>query len=109
VYVQSFPQPGNKRAISSHGGAQPQWRRDGRELFFLAPDHTLMAVDVVSGPTLETGVPKALFRPRVPGDVMTPRNHYAVSTDGQRFLIDTADLDAPPSIVVVINWSTPLK
>jgi eukaryotic-like serine/threonine-protein kinase len=108
VYVQSFPQAGNKRAISIHGGVQPQWRRDGRELFFLAPDHTLMAVDVRSGPTFDAGVPRVLFRAPIAGDLMNPRNQYATSADGQRFLIETADVDLPPSIVVVLNWQSAL-
>ena len=43
VYVQTFPVPGAKRTISVGGGAEPQWRRDGRELYYLAPDGTLMA------------------------------------------------------------------
>src|SRR5439155_26117796 len=46
VYIQSFPVPGGRRTISVGGGTEPQWRRDGKELFYLAADHMLMAVDV---------------------------------------------------------------
>jgi serine/threonine protein kinase/Tol biopolymer transport system component len=46
VYVQSFPVPGGKWQVSNSGGAQPQWRRDGSELFYISSDRKLMAVDV---------------------------------------------------------------
>lgn len=61
VYVQSFPKPGSKVEISTSGGSEPRWRRDGKELFFLAGTK-LMAVEVRSDmPILEAGVPKVLF------------------------------------------------
>ena len=65
VYVQSFPQTGGKWLISTAGGAQPQWRGDGKELFYIAPDKTLMAVDINAGVSLETSTPKALFATQV--------------------------------------------
>jgi Tol biopolymer transport system component len=55
VYVAAFPSFPQKRQLSAGGGAHPQWRGDGRELYYLAPDRRLMAVDVRSGATLETG------------------------------------------------------
>src|SRR5438552_974872 len=62
-HIQSFPQPGAKQQISTKGGYQPRWSRDGKELFYLAPDATLMAVSIKSaGPSLEAGVPAALFK-----------------------------------------------
>ena len=42
IYIQSFPEPGAKQTVSVAGGAQPQWRADGRELFYVAADWTLM-------------------------------------------------------------------
>ena len=62
VYVAAFPSFPQKRQLSAGGGAQPQWRGDGKELYYLAPDRKLMDVDVRSGATLETGVPHALFQ-----------------------------------------------
>jgi eukaryotic-like serine/threonine-protein kinase len=109
VYVQSLPQPEAKRAVSVHGGLQPQWARNGRELFFLTPEHVLMSVDIRLGTTIDIGIPKALFRAPVVGDVMSPRNQFAASVDGDRFLIETADDDAPSAIVVVLNWSEELQ
>ncbi len=46
VYVQSFPASSGKVQVSTQGGADPRWRRDGKELFYLAADHKLMAVEV---------------------------------------------------------------
>src|SRR5262249_25136480 len=52
VYVQSFPAGGNEIQISSNGGSQPRWRKDGKELFYLTPDNKLMTVAVKIGPAL---------------------------------------------------------
>jgi len=75
--VQPFPEPGGKWQISRDGGAQPRWRRDGKEIFFIAPDRKLMAADVkLEGSNFEVSVPKPLFQTksqviRIPGMVMT--------------------------------------
>ena len=64
VYVQPFQGTGAKLAVSTGGGIAPRWRRDGRELFYIAPDGAMMAVTLhasVDGRTLETGVPVKLF------------------------------------------------
>ena len=108
VYVQTFPVPGAKRTISVGGGAEPQWRRDGRELYYLAPDGTLMAAAVSTrGDIFDAGRPAPLFQARIPADIITFRNHYAASRDGQRFLIDAADDNEP--INVVVNWTALLS
>jgi serine/threonine protein kinase len=110
VYVQTFPASGGKWLVSANGGAQPRWRRDGKELFFIAPDRKLMAVDVkLEGSTFEAGVPKVLFQTRVAG-YPNPRNVYEVSADGQRFLIITPLEEATSTpITVVVNWTAELK
>ena len=108
VYVQTFPVPGRKRVVSVNGGAQPRWRRDGRELFYLASDHTLMAVQISLGETLEPGRPQPLFRADVFGRLNTYRSHYTVTADGQRFLVDSAN-GSQPSITTIVNWTTLLK
>jgi hypothetical protein len=108
VYVQTFPEPGAKRTISLSGGAEPQWRRDGRELYYLAPDGTLMAVAVSSNDdNFQAGRPVPLFQTRIPADIITFRNHYAPSRDGQRFLVDAADDNEP--INIVVNWTALLS
>ncbi|HMG32609.1 MAG TPA: hypothetical protein VKM94_01625, partial [Blastocatellia bacterium] len=111
VYVRSFPDRGGKWPVSTNGGAQPRWRRDGKELFYISADKKLMAVDVIAdGASFEPAVPKALFDLRVPGNLPGPRNWYAVSKDGQRFLVTTnlEESTAQPT-TVVLNWTADLK
>jgi Tol biopolymer transport system component len=89
VYVQSFPASGGKSHVSTDGGADPRWRRDGKELFYLSPDRKLMAVPVKGETTFEADVPKVLFQTRVPALTVYDRNSYDVTKDGQRFLINS--------------------
>jgi serine/threonine protein kinase len=114
VYVQSYPTSGGKWQVSTGGGAQPQWRHDGKELFYLAPDRKLMAVEVNStGPTFVAGVPQPLFEAHVvaifPGGAGTGP-YYAVTGDGQRFLLNTLAGDSTPvPLTIVLNWTAGLK
>ncbi|MGH8772150.1 MAG: TolB family protein, partial [Burkholderiales bacterium] len=112
VYVQSFPSSGGKWQISTNGGAQPQWRGDGKELFYLSVDRKLMAVEVNgSGPTFEASVPRPMFELRVQSvGLPGPRNFYAAARDGQRFLVTSliGDPIATPTMVV-LNWTIDLK
>src|SRR5712692_1489429 len=64
VYVQDFPTARRRWKVSTDGGAQPHWRRDGKELFYLAGDGKLMAVPIEGGPTFSPGVPVPLFQTR---------------------------------------------
>ena len=66
IYVQSFPAGAGKFQISTGAaGSQPRWRRDGKELFYVAADGKLMAVEVKTAPKFEAGAPKALFDARI--------------------------------------------
>jgi len=108
VYVQSFPVPGGPHRVSTNSGMQPRWRRDGKELFYLSTDRKLMAVDVKTGPsTFEAGVPRQLFDTRI--TVLEGRNIYAVTPDGQRFLINTGESPFGAQLNVVLNWTADLK
>jgi hypothetical protein len=102
VYVAAFPGAGGKRQISTDGGANPRWRRDGKELFYLAPNNTLMAAAVNSqGASFEVASVTALFETRRSGNTDFP---YDVSADGQRFLIISASDDTSASgITVAVN------
>ena len=106
VYVQGFSldpsHPRGKWQISTAGGEEPQWRRDGRELFYVA-GNKLMAVDVkTDGQSFEAGIPKRLFDVRMPSRV---RNRYVVSKDGQRFLVNLPLEEASKApIEVLVNW-----
>ncbi len=111
VYVQSFPLSGTKLRVSTSGGFMPRWRRDGKELFYLSPDKMLTAVEVEGGPSVRVGRPMPLFAtglgiPNPSGQTSS----YAVSRDGQRFLISTpvVEMNSAP-ITVVLNWTAGLK
>jgi serine/threonine protein kinase len=109
VYVQTFPFSGSEWRISTDVGGQPRWRSNGRELFYIGQDRKLMVVDVKLGSTFQAGVPKPLFDTRVP-TITDFRNHYSVTSDGQRFLINsmTQQRGSTP-IDVVKNWTALLK
>jgi eukaryotic-like serine/threonine-protein kinase len=108
VYAQTFPASGGKWRVSTDGGSQPRWRHDGKELFYIAFDRKLMAVDVKLGATFEAGVPKTLFGTRVL--TLTSERTYAVTADGQRFLINsTLEETSATPISVVVNWTADLK
>ncbi len=111
VYVQSFPASGGKWQVSTSGGDQPHWRRDGKELFYLAPDKRLMAGPVAAGASFEAGAPVALFPTRVPrADLTGDRNHFAVTPDGQRFLVNNLlEEGNTQPITLVLNWASALK
>jgi serine/threonine protein kinase/Tol biopolymer transport system component len=112
VYVRSFPDSGGKWQISTNGGAQPQWRHDGRELFYTSADRKLMAVDVkANGSTLDVGVPKALFDLRIQtAGLPGPRNFYVAAADGRRFLIASVPEDRLTTPTTVVeNWNAGLK
>jgi hypothetical protein len=108
VYVQSFPASGGKWLISIAGGSQPRWRRDGKELFYLAPDGKLMAVPVNTGAGFEYGTATVLFQ--APIQEFPSTIGYAVASEGQRFLIRGISKEAKASpITVMTNWQALLK
>jgi dipeptidyl aminopeptidase/acylaminoacyl peptidase len=100
IYVQPFPGPGPKSQISVGGGGYPRWRRDGLELFYLAPGRQLMAVAIAQrGSILDAGPPHFLF-------TLSTSPHYEPSPDGRRFLVNTVVSDASP-ITIILNWKAP--
>ncbi|MCA1603382.1 MAG: hypothetical protein LC776_17665 [Acidobacteria bacterium] len=111
MYVRSFPDSGGQWQVSTNGGAQPQWRHDGKELFYVSPDKKLMAVEVKkSDSTFEVGVPTPLFDLNIITIFPGLRNFYVATRDGQRFLV-TSLLEESTSTptVVVQNWTADLK
>jgi Tol biopolymer transport system component len=104
VYVQAFQGKGGSYRVSRNGGTQPMWRGDGRELFFLAPDSTMMAVSISTADGFEAGIPQALFASGAV-NFTGNRRQYAVTRDGQRFLINLPQQRATPTpLTVVVNW-----
>ena len=106
VYVVPFPGPGGKWQVSAPGGSFPRWRGDGRELFYLSPDGTMMsvAVDGTSG-AFRVEAPRELFRAPV---ALQAGYQYAVTCDAQRFLFNTAVAPSFP-VTVVSDWTLALK
>jgi eukaryotic-like serine/threonine-protein kinase len=105
IYVQPYPGPGGKWLISTEGGTEPVWNPNGRELFYRSGDK-MMSVEVTTQPSFAAGKPRMLFGGRYEAAPLTNPN-YAVSADGQRFLMlkpaEHAE-DAPTQINVVLNW-----
>ena len=114
IYVMPFPQRTGKWQISSDSGIYVHWNRNGKELFYLRTDGTLMAVDVeTEGPAFKAGTPHALFKTNHVFQLHAGSYHdpYDVTADGQRFLINerlsSSALTTP--ITVVLNWTAALK
>jgi dipeptidyl aminopeptidase/acylaminoacyl peptidase len=106
VYVQTFPASGGKWQISAAGGAYPRWRRDGKELFYVAAGQKLMVVPVQADSTFQAGRPQALFELHF----FQPVIPYNASADGQRFLVNTPlEEDNSSPVTVVLNWTAELK
>jgi Tol biopolymer transport system component len=100
IYVQAIPASGAKYQISTEGGSVPRWRRDGREIFFIAPDQTLVAVPISAGAGLQIGKAQTLF-------TNAGMDSFAPSNDGERFLINVpaaGERVVTPGITVVTNW-----
>ena len=106
VYVQPFPGPGERVRISAAGGVQPKWRGDGKELFFLAPDGTLIAADLrIEADRVVPTKLTPLFQSGL--SALTYADQYGVAADGQRFLLLKPLAGGTQSpIVVVLNWAS---
>jgi Tol biopolymer transport system component len=110
IVVQAFRDPAVKWQISSGGGMQPRWRGDGKELFYVAADGTLMAAPISLSPdgrTLQPGSPVPLVRNGLVFDAYrgVRFSRYAVTPDGQRFLMIVPAEEAIAPVVVILDWA----
>ncbi|MBI2186927.1 MAG: serine/threonine-protein kinase [Acidobacteria bacterium] len=115
IYVQPFPDATGRWQISTAGGNEVRWRGDGRELYYVAPDGTIMATPVAlgaSGEPPQVGMPMPLFKPDITAVARSGignGHQYAVTLDGQRFLvITTTDQTGLSPITVLVNWTAQL-
>jgi serine/threonine protein kinase len=112
VFIRSFPDGQHKSQISSTGGIEPRWRGDGKELFYLASDGHMVAVAMTAHTdTLEIGAPQPLFATDATGVTLgiLGGNQYAVTRDGQRFLVnEPVQKESTTPITVVVNWRAAL-
>ena len=113
VYVQAFvpgaPASGVKWQLSTKGGTNPTWRRDGRELYFIsAAENNLMAVEVTLGAEVKAGTPRELFSLRTlrAGSI---NSGLSMTGDGQRFLFRADETTGLPPFTVVLNWMAEIK
>jgi Tol biopolymer transport system component len=107
IFVQTFPKRQGKWLVSTNGGKSPVWSRDGKDLYFIGLDRSLMEVAVKSGPSgdFEAGAAKILFNSRS-GPARTDR--FDIAKDG-RFLIPTVTGQSGGSITIIVNWPSLLK
>jgi Tol biopolymer transport system component len=123
IVVQPFPEvlEGKWQVSTGRGGFDPHWRGDGRELYYIAPNGDIMAVEVAAGDTFEPGASRVLFSTGLPirGGEPVPNYYYAVTGDGERFLISEpleqstaapggAPLASVPALNVIVNWAEQL-
>jgi eukaryotic-like serine/threonine-protein kinase len=106
IYLAPFPAGGRKWQVSNAGGSQALWSKNGMELYYLAPDNTIMSATIASASgAVKIGVPNALFRAH-------PRNFdygiYDVTRDG-RFLISSAPDESNAPLTLISNWPTLVK
>lgn len=110
VFVQHYPEGGERHQISTGGGIEPLWSRNGRELFYRNGPR-VMAVDIRTAPTFRAGRVRRLFEG--PYFEISPSRHYDISPDGQRFLmvlpLDAKQEQTPRSLTVVLNWFADLQ
>jgi serine/threonine protein kinase/Tol biopolymer transport system component len=110
IYVTEFPKKQGHWQISKAGGSQPYWRREGKELFYVGPDQTLMSAAVHAGETFAAEAPVPVLKANFPPVVPAYWGNYAVTANGQRFLV--AELVPEASSIpinVVLNWTAGLK
>ena len=109
IYVRPFPGPGEKWQVSTEGGTEPAWARNGRELFYRSGDK-MMAAAVETKPTFAPAKPGLLFEAHYEPGFYTFLANYDVSPDGQRFLmIKGSEQESAAQITVVLNWFEDLK
>ena len=104
VYVVPFPGPGGRVRISTAGGDNARWRRDGKEIFYLAGETLMAAAVTANGSRFDVGAVQRLFEVPVV-DGFWP---YDVSANGQRFLVNVLEGAVPP-LTIVVNWPAGLK
>lgn len=103
IIIQDYPTASGRWQVSTNGGIQPKWRPDGKELFYLTLDARLIAVPVTLGALVEIGKPQILFQTQAEASTGFTWHQYDVSQDGQRILVNTAEVHATP-VTVVYDW-----
>lgn len=108
IYITNFPDGTHRYQVSTGGGANPRWKGNSRELFFIDPHSgNLTALSVeATGQELKLGVPRVLFTTY---GIAYRLGVYDVQPDGQRFLNSQAAQISSAPLSVVFNWDAGLK
>lgn len=111
VYLSRLPVDKDRWQISTMGGMEPAWRRDGRELFYLAADGHLMAVHVDPASAVAIGREERLFETGLSSVDFAgyTRNQYVATSDGQRFLVNEPAGERSSAVTVVVDWPALLR
>jgi Tol biopolymer transport system component len=105
VYVRRFPDGLDKVRVSNNGGSFPGWRKDGREMYYVDLVNDLVAVPILPGPEFRPGKPVTLFHTYLT-KVGWPGRRWAVTADGQRFLLNESLKNPLRGITVTRNWQS---
>jgi len=112
IYVTSFPKPAGKLQVSTAGGVTPRWRRDGKELYYVAPDKNLMASELKeSAGSLQVVSTRPLFEvPQVLYLTAAGVSQYDVTRDGKLFAVDSVNTEASSTpLSLLLNYPAELK
>lgn len=104
INVAAFPSMTGKKQVSTEGGCIPYWRKDGKEIFYMSPRGQMMSVALKAGAEFDALAPAALFQG--PSTPICGLDWYAVSGDGQKFLMIEPSLQARVSqdLHVILHW-----
>jgi Tol biopolymer transport system component len=107
VYVAAFPPFRQRRQVSTSGGGQALWNKNGTEIYYLSSQGDMMAAEIKTSPALEPGIPRKLFQTRV-RQPNFQHDQYGVTPDGSRFLVIEPAQEPDESINVLVNWQAAL-
>ena len=107
IYVSTFPAGGGKWQVSQGGGVQPEWGRDGKELYYEAPSGGVMEAKITErGRAVEIGIPYQLIKVSA---ASLGGTGFAVAPDGKRFLMVETELSASQPLTLMTNWTAGLE
>jgi serine/threonine protein kinase/Tol biopolymer transport system component len=106
VFIQPFPGPGPRIQVSVAGGAQPRWSRDGREVFYMAPDSRMMAGSFDPQKKV-VGAPRALFQTRIVAPSFVD-HQFDIAPDG-RFLVNSLPSGNFSPLTLITGWNASLE
>jgi Tol biopolymer transport system component/tRNA A-37 threonylcarbamoyl transferase component Bud32 len=101
VFLESFPEPGNRWRVSTGGGIAPLFGPGGKDLFYLDPTNRLLSVPLTPGPDPQPGTARPLFR----ADIKPASVRQYDTVDGRRFLLNVeVRPEAGTPLTMVVGW-----